>query len=74
MEIKNVMFQDLESFGKERGFSEWPWKSFGFLLGKILEMFLNGCAFFSKAHPLRNISRIFPSKNPKLFQGHNMLR
>ena len=39
MKIDNALFQDLESFEKERffrrGFLEW--KSFGFLCGKILK-------------------------------------
>ena len=34
MEIQNDIFQDLQSFGK-RKFSKCPWKSFGFLFGKI---------------------------------------
>ena len=37
MEIENVTFQELESFGKER-FSKWLWKSFGFLFVKILKI------------------------------------
>ena len=36
MEIDNAIFQDLESFGKMK-FSNWLYKSFGFLLGKILK-------------------------------------
>ena len=40
MEIKNALFQDLESL-ERRGFSKWLWKSFGFLLGKILKIFQN---------------------------------
>jgi len=33
--IDNVIFQDLDSFGKG-GFSKWLWKRFGFFFGKIL--------------------------------------
>ena len=36
MEIDSVIFQVLESFGKER-LSNWLWKSFGFLFWKILK-------------------------------------
>ena len=36
MEIDNDIFQDLEILEKT-GFSKWPWKSFGFLFGRILK-------------------------------------
>ena len=35
LEIKNTTFQNLESFGKENGFSVWLWKMFGFLFAKL---------------------------------------
>ena len=37
MEIENVIFQDLESFGKERIF-EMAMAKFGFLFGKFLKI------------------------------------
>jgi len=37
MEIENTIFQDLESLGKERGFSKWLWKSVGLSFGIILK-------------------------------------
>ena len=36
MENSNAIFQDLRCFGNER-LSEWLWKSFGFLFGKVLQ-------------------------------------
>ena len=37
MEIENTIFQDLESFGKERIF-KMAMESFGFLFGEIQKM------------------------------------
>ena len=41
MKIHSAIFQDLESFGKREtksfGFSNWRWKTLGFLLWKILK-------------------------------------
>ena len=47
MEIKNTIFQYMESFGKEKGFSKWPWKSCGFLFAKVVKISHNGYSLVS---------------------------
>ena len=64
MEIENAILQDLERFGKERGFSTWPWKSLDFCVEKFLIICICYVCHFTNSNAKHN-----PPKNYKMYHS-----